>query len=128
MVILSHGSLFDGIYLTPEYSTLLLPFTSYIPLYCSIVLCSLHLILFLSRSSFHSSVHHCAPEKKISLCHPDSASNMSQLPAINQRVQTRVYKHKSCRRFLQDYHKYFFRHHACHSKFKEYLKKIKSKV
>ena len=28
---------------------------------------------------------------------------MSQPLAMNQRVQTRVYKHKSCRRFLQDY-------------------------
>ena len=84
----------------------------------------LHLILFLSRSSFHSSVHHCAPEKNISQCHPDSASNVSQLLAVNQRVQTRVYKHKCCHRFLQDFKSFFFRLHARHSQFSEYLWQI----
>ena len=86
----------------------------------------LHLILFLSRFSFHmySSLYHCAPDKNISQCHPDSASNMPQLPTINQRVQTRVCKHKSCRRFLPDYKKYFFRRHARHSKFSECLWQI----
>ena len=53
---------------------------------------------------------------------------MPQPPAINQRVQTRVYKHKSCRRFLQDYKKYFFRLHACHSKFSEYLWQIANQM
>ena len=111
-----------GIHLTPVriYCPSQVIFHSIVLLYFAL----LHLIRFPSRPSFHSSVHHCAPEKNISQCHPDSASNMSQLPAINQRVQTRVYKHESCRRFLPDYQKYFFRLHACHSKFSEYLWQI----
>ena len=109
-----------GIHLTPVryfYCPSQVIFLSIIIMYSAL----LHLILFLSRFSFHGSVHHCAPEKNISQCHPDSASNMPQLLAINQQVQTRVYKHESCLRFLQDYQKYFFRLHACHSKFSGYL-------
>ena len=58
--------------------------------------------LFLSRLNFHSCLYHCAPEKNISQYHSDSASNMPQLPAINQWVQTRVYKRKRYGIFLQD--------------------------
>ena len=84
----------------------------------------LHLILFLSRSNFHSSLYNCAPDKNISQCHLDSASNIPQLPAVNQRVQTRVYINKCCRRLLQDVKSSFFRFHTCHSKFNEYLWQI----
>ena len=53
-----------------------------------------HFMLLLSRFNFHSCLYHCAPDKNISQYHSDSASNMPQLPAVNQWVQTRVYKHK----------------------------------
>ena len=67
-------------------------------IFCFIILLYsslLHLILFLSRFSFHSSLYHCAPDKNISHCHPDSASNMPQSPATkstgsNKSLQTQI--------------------------------------
>ena len=43
-IIMLSSSLFDGIYLTLEYSTFLLPFTKYIPYYYSLVFSSIIII------------------------------------------------------------------------------------
>ena len=84
----------------------------------------LHLILFLSRFNFQSCLYHRDPDKNISECHSDSASNVPQLPAVNQRVQTGVYKHQRYRILMQDdFNNYFL---GLHSKFSEYLWQIAS--
>ena len=57
-IVMLSGSLFDGIYLTPEYSTLLLPFSSYIPLYYSILFSSITFNSIPFKIHFHSSLYH----------------------------------------------------------------------
>ena len=67
----------------------------------------LHLILSLSRFNFPSCLYHCDPDKNISQYHSDSASNVSQLPAVNQRVQTGVYKHKRYHKLMYVHNMFF---------------------
>ena len=64
------------------------------------------------------------PDKNISQNHSDGASNMPQLPAVNQRVQTGVYKHKRYHILMQDFKNSFLAFHE--NKISEYIGQITS--